>query len=349
MKNVKSVKVKDDALFKTIFGTEEGKPMLEILLKDIMQENVSIIEFKDRELPVDNINEKAKIIDLLVRMNGELVHIEVNSRSSRAIRFRNYVYFSKIIVSDQEKGKKYKSDQKYISINLTCSLSKKHDVVEIYKLQDEDLEEYIDNVAIYEVNLDKARELCYNGDKRKDIRHIGALTMTRSDLEIYKGGDEFMENLANKLERMDANDFWYITPEEDEIMILNAEKAMARKDGLEEGRAEGRKQGLQEGRKEGLQEGRKEGKVEGHAQGLVEGTKEGKAEGHAQGLAEGRKQGIQEGKAEGRVQGLVEGQKQSQIEIIKNMLNNGISAEDIAKYTNIDLEIVKKVEKDKVN
>ena len=322
MKNVKSVKVKDDALFKTIFGTEEGKPMLEILLKDIMQENVSIIEFKDRELPVDNINEKAKIIDLLVRMNGELVHIEVNSRSSRAIRFRNYVYFSKIIVSDQEKGKKYKSDQKYISINLTCSLSKKHDVVEIYKLQDEDLEEYIDNVAIYEVNLDKARELCYNGDKRKDIRHIGALTMTRSDLEIYKGGDEFMENLANKLERMDANDFWYITPEEDEIMILNAEKAMARKDGLEEGRAEGRKEGI------------KEGKVEGHAQGLVEGRKEGKAEGHAQGLAEGRKQGIQEGK------------KQSQIEIIKNMLNNGISAENIAKYTNIDLEIIKKVKKD---
>ena len=288
MKNVESVKVKDDALFKTIFGTEEGKPMLETLLKDIMQESVSIIEFKDRELPIDSINEKAKIIDLLVRMNGELVHIEVNSLSSKAIRFRNFVYFSKIIVSDQEKGKRYKSDQKYISINLSCSLSKKHDVVEIYKLQDDDLDEYIDNVIVYEVNLDKARELCYNGDNRKEIRHIGALTMTRSDLEIYKGGDEFMENLANKLERMDANDFWYITPEEDEIMILNAEKAMARKEGLEEGR----EKGLKQGKKEGLEQGKKEG----------------------------------------------------QVEIIKNMLNNGFSSEEVAKYTNIDLKEVKKIE-----
>ena len=286
--NDKNVKVKKDSLFKTIFGTEEGKPLLETLLKDILQQEVKIIEFKDKELPIDNMNEKTKIIDLLVRTNDELVHIEVNSRSSRAIRFRNYVYFSKIIVSDQEIGKKYKSDQKYISINLTCSLSKKHDVVEMYWLQDDDCKKYIDNVAIYEVNLDKARELCYNGDKREDIRHIGALTMTRSDLEIYKGGDEFMENLAKKLDRMDANEFWYITPEEDEIMILNAEKAMARKDGLEEGRAEGL--------------------------------------------------------AQGRAQGLAEGKEEAQGEIIRNMLNNGFSSEDIAKYTNADIDKVKEIE-----
>ena len=92
-----NIKPKNDAIFKAIFGTKSGKALLEILLKDILDKEVNIIEYRNRELPKISATEKTKIIDLLVRIKEELVHIEVNSSYSKIIRFRNFVYFAGII------------------------------------------------------------------------------------------------------------------------------------------------------------------------------------------------------------------------------------------------------------
>ena len=68
-----------DPIFKTIFGTIEGKYLLETLLKDILKKDIKIVEYKNRELAKISITEKTKIIDLLVKTNEELIHVEMNS------------------------------------------------------------------------------------------------------------------------------------------------------------------------------------------------------------------------------------------------------------------------------
>lgn len=69
---------------------------------------------------------------------------------------------------------------------------------------------------------------------------------------------------------------------------IDRERAIAREEGLEEGRAEGLEQGraagLEEGRAVGLEEGRVEGRAEGREEGLEEGRAEGREEGREQGL-----------------------------------------------------------------
>ncbi len=182
-----NIKPKNDAIFKAIFGTKSGKALLEILLKDILDKEVNIIEYRNRELPKISATEKTKIIDLLVRIKEELVHIEVNSSYSKIIRFRNFVYFAGIILLDHKIGGIYNEKQKYISINLTTKMGKKHKLIDVYKLQNDDQEEYIGNIKVYEVNIDKAKTLCQNGDKREKVKHIAALGMTEDEIEKYKG------------------------------------------------------------------------------------------------------------------------------------------------------------------
>ena len=270
--NKTNLKIKSDSIFKAIFGSKTGKPLLETLLRDILKKEVEIIEYKNRELPKISATEKTKIIDLLVRIKEEVVHIELNSSYSRIIRFRNFVYFAGVILLDHEIGRKYKAEQKYISINLTAKMGKKHEVIEIYKLQNDKQEEYIDNIKVYEVNIDKAKEEWYKGDKRKEIRHIAAIGMSEEELERNKEGDEFMESLSERLRRLNPGGISFVTPEEDDMMLMNSMKSAARKEGEESG--------------------------------------------------------------------MKKGVKETQKEIIGNMLSIGLSLDTIAKYTNINKNII---------
>ena len=113
----------------------------------------------------------------------------------------------------------------------------------------------INNVEIYEVNLNKAKMLYDNGDKREEVKHIAALEMTVKEIEENKGDDRFMESLAVRLGRLNPGGISFVTPEEDDKMMINTMKKMARERGLKEGL----KEGLKKGRKEGQKIGHKDG------------------------------------------------------------------------------------------
>jgi len=83
----------------------------------------------------------------------------------------------------------------------------------------------------------------------------------------------------------------------------------------------------------GLEEGRQRGLEEGRAQGIAEG----KAEGMAQGIAEGMAQGMAQGRAEGVTQG--------KEEIVKNMLNEGLDINLIARVSKLSIPEIEKIKK----
>ena len=69
--------------------------------------------------------------------------------------------------------------------------------------------------------------------------------------------------------------------------------------------------------------------------------------GHVDGLTEGKEAGLAEGRevglAEGREVGLVEGKKMVTITFVKNMYEDGVSVEDISKYTGLDIKEIKEI------
>ena len=242
-----------DSIFKTIFADEKSPELLEILLYDILKKKYTIIEFLEREQNIDSMEEKTKIVDVLVKCEEEIIHIEVNSSFKTYTRWRNYIYLSKIISSKMKIGESYCNKTKYISINLTRGMSLKKDVIKKFMVRDKD-EIYLDNVEIYEVNVDKAKTLCYTETVDKSIMHIGALRMSMDELERQKKGDIFMEKLSEKLKDLSVYSPWFATEEEDYHYILNTERLIARDEGLEEGRKEGLKKGIETGTMESKKE-----------------------------------------------------------------------------------------------
>ena len=57
--------------------------------------------------------------------------------------------------------------------------------------------------------------------------------------------------------------------------------------------------------------------------------------------AQATEQGLKEGLEQGLKEGLEQGKETNQKELIIRMFNNGLSIENISKYTNIDIETIK--------
>ena len=60
-----------------------------------------------------------------------------------------------------------------------------------------------------------------------------------------------------------------------------------------------------------------------------------------EGIAEGMEKGMKEGMEKGLAEGMEKGMSQKALEIAKNMLAMGLSAEQVAKATQLPLDIIK--------
>lgn len=62
-----------------------------------------------------------------------------------------------------------------------------------------------------------------------------------------------------------------------------------------------------------------------------------------EGLAEGRAEGLTQGRAEGRAEGIAEGRAEAKKDIVKAMLAEGLSVEQVAKYSGLTVEEIESI------
>jgi predicted transposase/invertase (TIGR01784 family) len=96
---------------------------------------------------------------------------------------------------------------------------------------------------------------------------------------------------------------------------------------------------LSDAKKEGLKEGEEIGLAKGEEIGIIKG----RVEGEEIGLAKGRA----EGWAEGRAEGFAEGERKKEAEIVSKLANNGFSAKQIVEVTNLTIETINEILKQK--
>ena len=117
---------------------------------------------------------------------------------------------------------------------------------------------------------DKAYKIFFNASNCDKLKN----SKERNFFKFLKGeeaADDFTRQLQERVARARKNRRWrrqYFMW----INVIDEEKAIAREEGLAEGRAEGREVGLVEGREAGRAEGREVGLQEGRAEGRAEGT-----------------------------------------------------------------------------
>ena len=236
----KFYKIKTDAIFKAIFCKEENKDMLKRLIEEAIDRKVEIISIDVPELIKKNIYVKNKTLDVLVSAEDRLINIEINSSMNNTLRKRNASYiFSKYseIISV---GESYINMPEVIQINLTSS--EYIPMVSKYTLYDKNNKtNYIDNLTIFEYNISKIKEVCYNKPSKYSL--MSMLDCDLEELENIKG-DEMMDKIIKETKYLNEDtDFVKFMSEEDEDkFFINSWRTEGREEGIALGIAQKNKE-----------------------------------------------------------------------------------------------------------
>ena len=218
---------RNDRAFKEVFMKEESKDILTKLLESILDVKIEDIEFLNLERNVDNIYVRRKHFDLFLKTNIGKIQVEVNAEKPNYLHPRNASFIFDTYSHEVKKGDDYNEDTLVIQINLSYSLSIE-ELVRIYKVRDEDGNEYIKNLIIYDINMDKIKDIWYS-KSRNEIEKYKYLIMldlnqeelkTLEELSQDRSVDKYMKTIEEVNQNPDFREF--MSAEEDNRKIKNS-------------------------------------------------------------------------------------------------------------------------------
>jgi len=241
----KFYKIRNDIMFKSIFCKEENRCLLEALIKEVIGEDVKVISLKVPELTKDKVYIKGKTLDVLVRTKDKEINIEINTIANTYLRRRNAAYIFKRYSDSVEVGSSYTEMTNFIQINLTANLSYEYPGVCKYMMYDQvNNLTFIDNLSIYEINVAKFKDLCYN-DKKPSM--LAMLDMNLDELLNIRG-DKLMEKLKKEAINLNNDEDFvkFLDDETEDRLLVNTFIDIGKKEGKKQHNIEIVKKMLQE-------------------------------------------------------------------------------------------------------
>ena len=170
--------------------------------KEIIRKNMHL---ENTILPVSNAKVKKKVTDIIVRVERNVVNLEMNASYYEGLINRNIDYILKGKTEANFSGENYDDD--YIGIQINFDLDWQYDDREIIKFVLMDPERGIvlsENLIIYNINLLKFREKYYNNDELSEFeRAITLLTLTkREDIEKISEGVEGLMEAKEEIKKL---------------------------------------------------------------------------------------------------------------------------------------------------
>ena len=248
IKTVEFIKASNDGVFKKVFGDEKNRDILEKLIEVSFKRKIKVKELLMQDVQKESIEEKDKTLDVLVLADGEKINIELNIGIYDGLYNRNACYIFSKYVGSVKTGGNYKKMENFIQINLTSGLPQEKQVISKYELVDiKTREKFIKNLEIYEFNLDKIKDMCYNEGK-KEYKILATLMCDKEELHEICKGDKVLERLESEVVRMNEDD----QIRENLLAIENAKRVhnTLMENAKEEGLAKGIEQGIEQGSKE---------------------------------------------------------------------------------------------------
>ena len=194
---------KDDCFKAVVQDPEHGKRILEGILSQALKKDVKIVEFINNELPKRVVNEHKKSIDVVALIDGGFINIEVNTNDyTEAKRIRNFNYITSFYSQKVRKKEKYDIYSKFIHV---------------------------------EINVDNLKISCYNQEVREeDYRYILMVDLGKEELKSFYPNDELKKEFEYVLMKVN-NEFNWLTPDEDDLLLRNTEKEISFRNGIEQG------------------------------------------------------------------------------------------------------------------
>ena len=246
----KFYKGKVDRVFKSIFANEDDPSLLQEFLSRLLDKKIEIIHFLKNEQPIVSVNDKTKSVDLLVKIDNEYTHLEVNTSSNLLIRTRNFNYFTNIYSRKTTRGQIYDFKTKFLHIDLNYNMPINSDFKYSYFIQTLNGDKYIDNFKIMVFNMDKYMKYWYTNDSENidKYKHLIMLDLEENDLKKLSIGDDFVKEFEDKITNLNNQETFqsFMSYEDDQRLLNNSYKAMAYEEGMEKGTKIGVEKGIKQ-------------------------------------------------------------------------------------------------------
>ena len=232
---------KNDLAFKEVFMKEDNKDLLIAIIESVLNIKIKDLEYLNLEKNVDNIHVRRKHFDLHVKTEKQNIHIEVNSQMKDYVRTRNISFLFDTYAHETKRGSDYSEKILFIQINFSYGLSEnskynkgKREPFYVYTIKDQRIINFINNLVIYEVDMDYIIKLWYNNkEKRNRYKYLVMMNLQLDELKIVSNKDRMVEKYMNELKRVNEDHEFreYISAEEDNLKIENSIKKQERQEG----------------------------------------------------------------------------------------------------------------------
>ena len=223
IKTKKYPKLIEDKVFKAVFCRPGNEHLLKELterLLDIYLENIKILS---PELTKDNFYEKSKYLDVLFIAGKIYFNYEVFSVYYPGMDNRGFSYIATVYSKALKAGERYKEMPVVVQINLIAGVGDKKPAKGLDRVVNVRTGKVrVDNLYIFDINLDKIGEPCYNEGGKYNF--LKMFTASKEELEeLAKKGDSFMKEIKKNMDELSSENFFenYISVEEDERKIRN--------------------------------------------------------------------------------------------------------------------------------
>lgn len=249
-KEKKFYTAKNDRVFKSIFCNEDNTYLLEYFLSRLLNIEIKGIVFLRNELNVLHVDSRTKTTDVLVQLNNKYIHIELNTENStKYIHVRNFTFFTEIYDKKTLRGEEYKTNDKFIHIDLSYRLSD-NDIKRSYYVMDKDNKKYIENFEIIEYNMDKIMKFWYSNDIENIYKYLHLIILDLTDVELLyilnnidlsERDELFVKTYYERTKDLNDDEYYtsQISYEEDKWRWGNTMKKVGYDDGLEKGIEQG--------------------------------------------------------------------------------------------------------------
>ena len=267
-----------DVVFKLLLTSgPDSHDVLVALLTAVLRPTVPFakVEVRNPELDRERVGERGAVLDIAaVLEDGRLLDIEMQAAKFNGFRDRALYYWARIFGGQLDRGDAYGVLRPVVSVLLLDYVelggTRFHSTFHLLEVHDH--ERWSDALEVHTIELPKLAKASA-GERAEEAALVGWARFfkarTDEELEVLAMGDPALNKAKQILDRLSDDPeaqriAWFRERAlQGERIILAAERAGARTEGL----AEGRTEGLAEGRAEGLAEGRAEGRSEGRSEG----------------------------------------------------------------------------------
>lgn len=257
-RNAKIVKLKLDIIFKRVFGDVRNDKIIKAFIEDLLEMKRGTIEkiiIENVELPPDELDKKFSRLDLKMKVNNQIVNIELQVKPEDDFGDRTLFYWAKVFTEELGSGEEYGDLRKTICINIInfnafrCKEYHSH----FQALEKNRHEMLSDKFDIHFFELRKIKKSpqnkpmedwlnLINAETEGDLMDVEAVTQ----IQEVKSAIVVLRELSSD-DKVRQEAYYREKRLHDEATALGHAKREGEAIGLKKGREEGRAEGIEEG------------------------------------------------------------------------------------------------------